>query len=580
MLFPRAIQPGIAAPFTVRLRGVTIPRAALAVVGIAALAAIPHAINMWSYPAFSIADDEGIYASQAIAWLHSGGLSPYSYSYDHAPGGWIQLGIFYALTGGPGAFGTPIDGGRVFMLVLHVGSALLLYRLVRLLGGSKPAAVLAVVVMSLSPLAAFYQRMVLLDNIMVFWLLLALVLAIDARSRGWLALSGIAFGIAMLSKEFAALLAPIMIALGWRRDGWRGVVTLAGAAALAVLPYPAYALSRGELLPVADPYLPYVVANDAAARPSLMSTLIWQLTRPGGGTFSLTNNFVWYLRNDWLWRDPTLLVLGVAAICWNGLRRRRGVALAAIIGLIPCLYLARGGITFGFYIVFALPFLALNLALALDPVFSRFSFAPRLRLAGSLLVLLLGTYWWSGTLQPLYTEHPDAPARAAAAWIKTYIPATATIVGRDDLLAYLREPIDGPAFLGFQVHWEVVNDPAVAADLGYDWSRIDYLIVDPHELADFAGTGNTLAVAALDHAHKLAEWTFVNPDAAPLHWDQHIEIWEADRLADPNLAAFRTGLLHGRDQLCLPHVASCDEAGDRARELYGDTAATPAAIER
>src|SRR5690349_20848917 len=109
--------------------------------------------------------------------------------------------------------------------------------------------------------------MVLLDNIMVFWLLLALVLAIDARSRGWLALSGIAFGIAMLSKEFAALLAPIMIALAWRRDGWRGVLTLAGAAALAVLPYPAYALSRGELLPVADPYLPYVVANDAAARP-------------------------------------------------------------------------------------------------------------------------------------------------------------------------------------------------------------------------------------------------------------------------------------------------------------------------
>jgi hypothetical protein len=580
MLFSRAIQPGIAVPIGLRSRHLTIPHAALAVVGIAALAAIPHAINMWSYPAFSIADDEGIYASQAIAWLHTGALSPYTYSYDHAPGGWIQLAVFYALTGGPATFGTPIDGGRVFMLIMHVGSALLLYRLVRLLGGSMLAGVLAVIVMTVSPLAVFYQRMVLLDNIMVFWLLLALVLAIDGRSRGWLAWSGVAFAIALLSKEFAALFAPVMLVLAWRRDGGRGLLTWAGAAALTVLPYPAYALSRGELLPVTDPYLPYVVANDAAARPSLISTLIWQLTRPGGGTFSLTNNFVWYLRNDWLWRDPTLLVLGVASIGWNGLRRRPRVGLAAVIGLIPCLYLARGGITFGFYIIFALPFLALNVALSLDPLLARSGPRRRLRLAGSLLVLLMGSYWWSGALQPLYTEHPDTPIRDVEAWIKTYIPLTATIVGRDDLLADLREPIGGPAFSGFQVHWQVVNDPAVGSELGYDWSRIDYIILDPHELADFAGTGNTLALAALDHAHKVAEWTFVNPDAAPLHWDQHIEIWEADRLADPNLAAFRAALLHGRDQLCMPRVSSCDDVGDRTRGLYGDTAAAPAAIER
>jgi 4-amino-4-deoxy-L-arabinose transferase-like glycosyltransferase len=199
MLFPRAIQPGIAMPIGLRSRRIAIPRAALALVVIAALAAIPHAINMWSYPAFSIADDEGIYASQAIAWLHTGALSPYTYSYDHAPGGWIQLAIFYALTGGPATFGTPIDGGRVFMLILHVGSALLLYRLVRLLGGSVLAGVLAVTVMTVSPLAVFYQRRVLLDTIRVFWQLLALVLAIDGRSRAWLALSGVAFAIALLS---------------------------------------------------------------------------------------------------------------------------------------------------------------------------------------------------------------------------------------------------------------------------------------------------------------------------------------------------------------------------------------------
>ena len=151
-------------------------------------------------------------------------------------------------------------------------------------------------------------------------------------------------------------------------------------------------------------------------------------------------------------------------------------------------------------------------------------------------------------------------------------------MGRDDLLAYLREPIDGPAFSGFDVHWRVVNDPAVAQRLAYDWSRIDYVIVDPHELGDFEGTGNMLTLMALRHAHKLAGWAFVNPDAAPLHWDQRIEIWEADRLTDPNLAAFNSWDLHGRDQLCQPRVASCDGVVVRARRMDPYAATVPDAV--
>lgn len=578
MLFPNALQRGVAMP-KLRIRGITVPRSTLLVLGVAVLAAVPHAINMWAYPAFTIADDEGIYASQAVEWLRTGALAPYTYTYDHAPGGWIQIALFYVLTGGAATFGTPVDSARVLMLLFHIGSALLLYRLTRRLGGSVLAAVLAVVVFSVSPLAVFYQRMVLLDNVMVFWLLLSLVLVLDARSRAWLAVSGLAFGIALLSKEFAALLAPILIVLAWRRGGWRGLLAWTGAVVLAVLPYPLYALSRGELFPVTDPYLPYVVDNDSAARPSLISTLVWQLTRSGGGPFSLTNNFFWYLRNDWLWRDAVLLAVGLAAIfvnAWRG-RARPPLRIAAAIGLITCLYLARGGIVFGFYIVFAVPFLALNVALVLDPVFARIGPRRAMRLGASLLVLLLGTYWWSGALQPLYTQRPDGPGREAAAWIKTYVPPTATIVGRDDLLAYLREPIDGPAFGGFQVHWKVAHDPRVRRELGYDWSRIDYLVIDPHELDDLAGTDNVLALAALAHAHVVAEWTFVNPSIGNLHWDQRIQIWESDRLRDPNLAAFSAWNFHGRDQVCGPRVASCDEIVT-ARQPYSTAVARPGAI--
>jgi hypothetical protein len=574
VLLPR-VRPGIAVLPTVALPHVTIPRAAVWMLVLGLVAAIPHALNMFGYPAFTLADDEGIYASQAITWLRTGALAPNVYSYDHAPGGWIQLAIFYALTGGPSTFGTPIDGGRVLMLIFHIASTLLLYRLTRRLGGSVLAATTAAVMFSLSPLALFYQRLVLLDNVMMFWLLASMVLALEARSRVWLGLSGIVFGVALLSKEVAIVLAPVIVAIAWRRGGWRGILIWCGAVVFAVLPYPLYAFSRGELWPVPDPYLPYVEPNEMAARPSLLSTLFWQLGRPGGGPFSLRNSFFRYLREDWLWRDPAILVLGVTAIVINAARGARSrLLLVAEAAALPSLYLARGGVTFSFYIVLAIPFLALNIGIALDPVFRRLSPARALRLAGSLLILLLGTYWWGGPLQPLYVERADGPGREAQAWIKTHVPATSVIVGGDDMLAYLREPQDGPAFAGYQEHWKVANDPAVHQQL-YDWTRIDYLVINPYELADFYRTENWLALSALAHAHQVAAWTFVNSAARPFHRDQRIEIWEADRLSDPNLAAFSAAMFHGRDQVCAPRVASCDDVIARPRRAEDDAARAP-----
>lgn len=579
MLLPRA-RPGVALFPTVGARRVAIPRAAVWLLVLGLLGTIPHAVNMFGYPAFTLADDEGIYASQAITWLRTGALAPNVYTYDHAPGGWIQLAIFYAVTGGPSTYGTPIDGGRVLMLLFHVGSTLLLYRLTRRLGGSQPAALVAAAIFSLSPLAIFYQRLVLLDNIMVFWLLASIVLALETRSRAWLGLSGLAFGVALLSKEFAVVLAPVLVAIAWQRGGWRGAVMWSAAVVFAVLPYPMYALSRGELWPVSDPYLPYIEPSDLAARPSLLSTLFWQLGRPGGGPLSLTNKFFYYLRSDWLGRDVTVLVLGVAAIVINAARgaRTRLPLLVAEAGALPCLYLARGGVTFSFYVVLAIPFLALNLALALDLAFKRLSPSRAMPLAGSFLILLLGTYLWSGTLQPLYVDRADRPGREAQAWIKTHLSATSVIVGGDDLLAYLREPQDGPAFAGFQGHWKVANDPEVRQQLRYDWTRIDYLVIDPQQLADLYRTHNWLALTALAHAHKVAAWTFVNNAAGPFHPDQHLEIWEVDRLSDPSLDGFSGAQLHSRDELCGPRVATCDDLVGRPRPTAVDLATRPEPI--
>src|SRR5689334_5636684 len=117
------------ADISARFRGEGVLLLALVAIGVVA-----HGLNMFQFPSFTGIDDEGIYASQAWAILREGQLSPYTYVYDHVPGGWILTAAWMAITGGPHAFGSAIDSGRVLMLLLHVASMLLLYHLARKLG--------------------------------------------------------------------------------------------------------------------------------------------------------------------------------------------------------------------------------------------------------------------------------------------------------------------------------------------------------------------------------------------------------------------------------------------------------------
>src|SRR5256885_13057153 len=51
--------------------------------------AISHSYHLFLYPLYIT--DEGIYMQQAWSVLREGQLSPYTYSYDHAPVGWLVL---------------------------------------------------------------------------------------------------------------------------------------------------------------------------------------------------------------------------------------------------------------------------------------------------------------------------------------------------------------------------------------------------------------------------------------------------------------------------------------------------------
>src|SRR5947209_20158379 len=138
--------------------------------------AISHGYHLFLYPLYIT--DEGIYMEQAWSVVREGLLSPYTYSYDHAPAGWLTIAAWVCLLPHQfETFGNAINTGRVLMLLIHLASVFLLFKVTRRFSGSLSAAVVACFFFNLSPLAVYYQRQVLLDNLMVFWLLLSLYLA-------------------------------------------------------------------------------------------------------------------------------------------------------------------------------------------------------------------------------------------------------------------------------------------------------------------------------------------------------------------------------------------------------------------
>ena len=92
---------------------------------------------MFNFPRYEL--DEGTYISNAWA-ITQGLISPYPYGYGHPPLAWMQIAAWMQLTGGPFTFGNALNSGRVFMLFYAVGSALLVYLIVRRWSGSRSAA--------------------------------------------------------------------------------------------------------------------------------------------------------------------------------------------------------------------------------------------------------------------------------------------------------------------------------------------------------------------------------------------------------------------------------------------------------
>ncbi len=486
-----------------------------------------HGINMFGFPYRE--SDEGTYMSQAWAVARQGRLAPYTYWYDHAPAGWIQIAAWTSVTGGFHTFGAPVNSGRVLMLVMRLASLLMLYRIAFRLSGSIATAILAALLFSLSAYGTYYGRRVLIDNISIFWMLISLMmLTCGSLTLPRACLSGLALGVSILSKETTVVLTPAFFWLARCRSsssqrpfvalGW-----LASVLAIASL-YVLMAWLSGELFP-SGTWL-----GGTHEHVSLLGTLKWQASRDPDRGFLDPHSAFWGMCRYWASWERLLVIGGSLAAVVNVLRFRHD-GEAGSIGLGTLFlwgFLGRGGVTLVFYLLPLIPLLALNLALAigaasrtlgacLEPVSSPMRILGRWIPATMVLLGVLGLWGGYSNQSAPFGHNPTAlwenreadALSDAVKWTATNIPPHSRLVIDVSMWTDLHErSSENRQFPEAHYYWKAFKDPAIRSGVFHDdWRMIDYIVTTPQLLRDTAmDVDGGLVRAALQNSIPIASF--------------------------------------------------------------------------
>ncbi|PYY38253.1 glycosyltransferase [Curtobacterium sp. MCPF17_046] len=437
-------------------------------------------------------DDEGTYAAQAWSVFHLGGLTHYTYWYDHPPLGWIQIALYTEATGAWVRHATAVGAAREAMVVFAVASAALLYVLARKLHVSRPAAAAAVLVFALSPLAVQYHRDVYIDNVATPWLLAAFVLAVS-RHHQLVEFAGSAACMvaAVLSKETFLLALPFLAWTMWRSahpEIRRYTLSVAAVVlALGGSSYLVFAATKGELVP-------------GPGHVSLWQGVTFQLgDRSGSGSVFDPATPANHVVSLWLGLDPAFVALGVvASVAALAVPRLRSVAAVAVF-LIAVVLRPNGYLPVP-YPIAILPFAALAIAGVSDVLVRAVVDAVRrARLArasgepsgrpGRLVVSVVGLTVWSvaavgvvGAAAPasaarlgsFMTTSADAPMLGAQDWITANVSRSDRLLVDDALWVDLVRA----GFPRQNVIWyyKLSTDSAVARQNPSGWRDADYIV--------------------------------------------------------------------------------------------------------
>lgn len=475
-----------------------------------AIAGVSHGFNMFNYPYYE--NDEGTYMSQAWSLLAMGKLAPYTYWYDHAPAGWMLIALWVKLTGGFFAFGTSVNSGRVLMLILHLFSSVLLYFIAKRLSKSTYTGIIAVFIYSLSPLAIYFQRRVLLDNIMTFWVLLSLAFLLKKRSSlVSVIISSVSFGIAVLTKENAIFFAPAFLYVLYSKVAKSqkvfAIVNWLAISGLVISLYFLYALLKGELFPSG-------FFGGQSEHVSLLGTLKFQFGRGRGLPFWDKESDFMLNFMEWVNRDFLTIILGsistLAAIALS--LRHKSARVLSVFVMLFFIFLMRGKTVFDFYIVPIIPFLGLTIGLSVPVIAEYLEQYLKLPAKKILTVFTISVLFiLLGISRNVFYLNETAPQVAAISWIKDNLKDDAFIA--IDAYAYVdlhEERFTGDKkFKNAEWFWKINADPAIYQQkLENNWQNLEYLALSHEMLKQIKlSSEDSLVRAAFENSYQIADWT-------------------------------------------------------------------------
>lgn len=432
---------------------------------------LPRAINLFGYPYFE--NDEGVYTSQGWWLVNFGKLAPYTYWYDHAPFGWLTIGLWQKLTGGPFAFGFSLFSTRIFMTLVAGLTSVIIYKIIEYLTKNKTIALVSSVILALSPLAITFQRRVLLDNLETFWLVLALWFMLKAKSNLRLILfSGLCFGLSFLSKEAVIFMLPVMTWAAWstcRKENQRYSLMIWLTTALFLISFfPLLALLRQEFFPAG--FL------DNSKHVSLLETLLYQMGRgsdikPWQPGSPIWNNIVAWFKKDYIFMFLGLWSLGVNF--WFNWRDKM-IRMIVLLSLSYILFLSRGGLVLEFYIMPLLALFTVNIGIAM--AYSLTSFKLRVGKMGIILGLGVIGLLLINQETAIYTSKPTEKQLSAIEYVKNNLDTT-RFIAIDDF-AYVDLKLGDKRFTNAEWFWKVEQDEEIKEKkLKNDWRNISYILL-------------------------------------------------------------------------------------------------------
>ncbi len=458
------------------------------------VATILHGTNMFHFPYYE--NDEGVYLSQGFAVGFQNRMTDYTYWYDHIPGGWMMIALWLRLTGGPFMFGFSLYSGRMFMLVIHLLSSALLFFITKKLTGKNWPGFLAMIIFSLTPLGVYFQRRVLLDNIMTFWVLASILVVLMSKFRlRWIAVGGLFAAFAVLSKETAIVAIPPLMFLSTTqlkpRQRVIGLLLFCLPVVLGIGYFVLYALLKHELFP-------------GPGHVSLIGTWAFQLSRGNKLPFWNPSSDFWSSVIDWADKDPWYIIMMFASLLWMIVTsvkkwQRMGVALVAVFFW---LFMMRGGLVLNFYVV---PMIALG-ALTTGVMFADLM---KIRYAGLITILLLLGSWSFILSDTPWVTDETTPQLESVEWIKHNLPQQSIIAMDHFELIDMQEsrfPND-PVFHRAHWFWKLEDDPTISQGvIQGDWQNIEYLVLTHEFIKQLGVKALPLLEPVLEHSRELASW--------------------------------------------------------------------------